>query len=332
MGRTLSLVQSNVSSAVSNVNAVKTAPPGYLGSFGIGLWRLFLVPGTYTFTVPFGVYAIRVRVIGAGGNGPKGGGTGGAGGGYAHGVFSVTPGQQITIVVGKGGSRVSDNSQLVVGGTSSFGNLISATGGEPGALAADFENEGGVGIGGDFQARGGRGSKVAPSHISGGGGAAGSQLGDGGHGGDYADGSGNGSAGGGGICNDGGGRDSEGFDCTGGGSPFSPGDFNEYFGGVDLTGDSYESNPINAVLRFPFDGFTGCGGRGNSSDETINGGIGGGGGGADSNVGEGGNGGVGAGGGGGYTIGGAGGLGGGGGAGRYNYGGPGGDGGVILEW
>lgn len=75
-------------------------------------------------------------------------------------------------------------------GSSSFGSLMSATGGKRGVGAV--AGVGGVGVGGDFQASGGAGGAGA----GGGGGAAGSELGDGGTGG-VADATGN--AGGGGA-------------------------------------------------------------------------------------------------------------------------------------
>jgi hypothetical protein len=68
-----------------------------------------------------------VHVFGGGGGGKTGSGgqrTGGGGGGYAAGIINVTPGQTLpTITVGSGGTAG------VAGGTSSFGTLLTATGG-----------------------------------------------------------------------------------------------------------------------------------------------------------------------------------------------------------
>ena len=77
-------------------------------------------------------------------------------------------------------------SSLADGQSSSFASLISATGGKaPAGLAGGL---GGQGIGGDFQANGGRGGAGlnlgSGRYAGGGGGAAGSQLGAGGDGGD----------------------------------------------------------------------------------------------------------------------------------------------------
>ena len=70
----------------------------------------YFSPGTYTFTVPTGVKKVRAVVVGAGGGGGASqdyyyyGGDGGGGGGFAMGEYDVTPGQQITVTVGSGGT------------------------------------------------------------------------------------------------------------------------------------------------------------------------------------------------------------------------------------
>ena len=141
---------------------------GWLGIFGKGFFRAFLLDGT--FTVPDDITSIRVRCVGGGG-GPGPAQTsydGGGGGGYAHGVFTVTPGD-IHVVT------VSTRNNLT-GGTTSFDSLIFATGG----AAATLGGVGGSGVNGDFQANGGNGGLV--NNNSGAGGA-GSQLGNGGNGG-----------------------------------------------------------------------------------------------------------------------------------------------------
>lgn len=264
-------------------------PPGFMGIFGNGYWQVMSQIGGDTaknWTVPAGIRALRVRVIGSGGQ------NGGSGGGYAHGVFNVSPGQVISRTLGSGS------------GTTSFGALLSATGG------ADAGGTPGAGTGGDFQATGGVGKSGD------GGGAAGSQLGDGG----------NGYYGGGGV-----GLGNVYDSGYGGGSAFGPISFLyaelTTWGGLDCAGNVAKPgnsagsdgnvNPINATIRFPFDGFTGGGGSGWGGSGAVNGGNGGpgaGGGGAyGSSTGYGGNGGWGGGGGGSVTSGkgGAGGIGGG---------------------
>lgn len=223
----------------ANVQATKIAPLGYMGEFGSGLWRVFLASGS--FTIPAGVKEIRVRVVGGGG-GAGGGGCGGGGGGYAHGVFQVTPGDVYAVTV-SGKNRNA-------GGTSSFGSLISATGGGVGSNSPTYPHQnygaGGIGIGGDFQAKGGSGGTGG---SYGGGGGAGSQLGDGGNAG------GSGGAGVGGNGSSAGG---------GGGSAFGPNYHDPNKGGLDALGNSSAGagavNPVGALIRFPFDGFTGGGG------------------------------------------------------------------------
>ena len=91
-------------------------------------------PGTKQFTVPEGVKKIRAFVVGAGGLG---------GGGYSEKVIDVVAGQVFSYTVGAG------SSYPVSGSTSSFGGLISATGGS---------TAGGVGAGGDVNFTGGNGT------------------------------------------------------------------------------------------------------------------------------------------------------------------------------
>ena len=141
----------------------KIVGAGYMGEYGSGLWQVFTSSGT--FTVPSSVTKIRVRVLGAGCGGTNGG-RGGCGGGYAFGEFAVTPGAAYTVTIGAGGVGGASPS---AGGTTSFGALISATGGTTSA--------GGVGVGGDYQSTGG----VSANSTASGGGASGSQLGNGGN-------------------------------------------------------------------------------------------------------------------------------------------------------
>jgi len=261
------IITRNVRSAIET----RVNPLGFLGIFGKGLFRVFYGAGG-TFTIPPETTSIRVRCVGAGKNGSTN--TGSGGGGYAHGVFQVVPGTNYAVSAGGDGA------------TSSFGALISATGGLNG-------NSGG---------------------------GAGSQLGAGG----------NGTNAGGGV---GLGHTSV---AGGGGSPFGL-PLDGVGGAPDITGvittGSGDLNRINAIIRFPFDGFTGGGGA-NATPIGHNGGSGGGGGnGQGTSGGHGGKGGVGGGGGSGYG-GGNGGFGGGGGA-RVNAGGTGSVGGVglvIVEW
>lgn len=182
-------------------------------------------------------------------------------------------------VIGAGGG-------ILPGGATSFGALISATGG--GAASGDTPGAGGAGFGGDFQASGGAGGAGA----GGGGGACGSQLGDGGAGG--LPGAGGGGGGGGGACG--------GFQ----GGPGVVGGAGDRAGGWQATplnpGSAYALRPDPYVtlglsgsapeMPFPFHSFPagfacppGVGGRGGPTKNVAPepgapGGLGGGGGGA----------------------------------------------------
>lgn len=145
------------------------------------------------------------------------------------------------------------------GATSSFGSLISATGGH--CAVGAVGGAGGVGIGGDFQAKGGRGGNGAEglnagkTRMWGGGGAAsGSPLGDGGDGGsawaapDFSSGRGGGGGAVGGIA----GTTSTSIHNGAGASAFGA-------HGRDALG-GYSGEPDAGVMRFIFDGFAGASG------------------------------------------------------------------------
>jgi hypothetical protein len=108
-----------------------------------------------TFTVPAGVTKLYVQVYGAGGGGGGGGGGSqpgdsgsgataqhGGNGGYGAAVLDVVPGTAKAITVGAGGANGSGGGGNATGsagnsgGTSSFGTLISATGGAGGGAGS----------------------------------------------------------------------------------------------------------------------------------------------------------------------------------------------------
>jgi hypothetical protein len=96
-------------------------------------YQLFAASGSWT--CPTGVTRAKISIFGAGGGGSGscGGGIGGFGGnGWNY--FTVTPGTTYTVTIGTGGTG-SNVGNGTAGGTSSFGALISATGGG-GGLAA----------------------------------------------------------------------------------------------------------------------------------------------------------------------------------------------------
>jgi len=116
-------------------------------------------PGSYTFTVPEGIYEIFAQVWGAGGGGGGGGaggiygsdaggggggGGGGGAGGYIEGWIPVSPGQTLSITVGAGGSGGSGGSTSGAGGSPGGVGGVSSVG----PLTAGGGDEGGGGNGG----------------------------------------------------------------------------------------------------------------------------------------------------------------------------------------
>lgn len=109
-----------------------------------------------TFTVPADSSSITVTVVGGGGGGGYADNTGfsgggGGAGGFAQGPIAVTPGQTFNVIVGQGGiggSAGAGSGQD--GGTTSFGNAMSATGGKGGLGNVGYASggEGGEGVGG----------------------------------------------------------------------------------------------------------------------------------------------------------------------------------------
>jgi hypothetical protein len=94
----------------------------------------FATPTNGTWTVPAGVYSIKITCIGGGGPGGMGGGYsgfGGGAGGFAKACVAVTPGQTIGYTVGAGGQPATPLGTQ--GGTSSMAG-VSATGGTSGTM------------------------------------------------------------------------------------------------------------------------------------------------------------------------------------------------------
>ncbi len=128
-----------------------------------GFSRQVIATASETWQVPAGVKLTRVRLVGGGGGGGGGstsfGGGGGGAGGYAEAILSVQPGQSVPIVVGAGGAPSAPNNTASTGGTSSFGSLISASGGQGGASSNPDSHggAGGTGLGGVLLMQGGMG-------------------------------------------------------------------------------------------------------------------------------------------------------------------------------
>lgn len=124
-----------------------------VGNYGSGNYQVFYENGSFTAPVS-GTY--RVKVVGGGSGGTLyiggAGGKGGAGGGYAMKEVELVAGTITPITVA---ARAAWNT---AGNSSSFGNLVSATGGNSGA--------GGSGVGGDENYNGGNtnsGGGAAPA-------------------------------------------------------------------------------------------------------------------------------------------------------------------------
>ena len=164
--------------ATSTNETYVAASPAYYSNPGATVVETFGVVGTYTFTVPAGVTSLtQVDVVGAGGGG--GGslynaryGGGGGGGGYSKITnVPVTPGQEITIVVGAKGLGGAAGASGAAGGQSAFAELATAGGGGGGTglVANGPGGAGGTGTTANGQT-GGTGSITVGSGYGGAGG------------------------------------------------------------------------------------------------------------------------------------------------------------------
>lgn len=152
--------------------------------------------GTYTFTVPAGVTEVSAVCIGGGGggggnNGVSGpGASGGGGGGLAYGTFTVTPGENLTVRVGTGGSAGTNSSNAGNGNISDIRRntttLLYASGGTGGlsnSTNSSYRNGGGfAGTEVDGGGNGGDGGGAGNNFAGAGGGGAGGYGGNGGRG------------------------------------------------------------------------------------------------------------------------------------------------------
>lgn len=157
----------------------------------------FSVAGVYTYNVlpvfRSGRLYASVEVVGAGGGGGRfiNGGGGGGGGGKAKRCMSLAGVTSVVVTVGAGGvGRAGSDGDAVTGGSTSFGEYLSATGGMGGSKW--FGGRGGVGIGGDINLSLGAGANMTRHDNS----ATGSSYGGGSGGGGGGAGNGSGTVGG----------------------------------------------------------------------------------------------------------------------------------------
>jgi hypothetical protein len=134
----------SISASTGNVTITNTYNSPYNGQNG----QLFTSSGI--FTVPTGVTKLHVIVAGGGGASgaqPLGDSSANGGfGGYAEGYITVSSGASYAVTVGAGAGWTAGNGGS--GGTSSFGSLISATGGAGGAFGGSYQATSGNGTGG----------------------------------------------------------------------------------------------------------------------------------------------------------------------------------------
>lgn len=144
----------------------KSGEPLYSAGRLIGT-QYFASPGTSTYTPTTGTNYVIVEVWGGGGSGGSSGAyaTGGGAGGYAREKITSSF-SGVTVTVGSGGSAVT-TALGNNGGTSSFGALVSATGGDGGKTSPNSNASGGSGAGGDLNLKGGYGSAVYAAQSSG---------------------------------------------------------------------------------------------------------------------------------------------------------------------
>lgn len=311
--------------------------------------EMITTSGTWTVPANISQYDdVHITVFGAGGSGGMGvsgsltayvnggyAGGGGGGGQRASWTGRLTE-SSYTVTVGKGGTGPSSVGDGASGGATSFGTIVSASGGSGGKGAGEASHGGAGGSGGGGGGGHGLMSNSGGSGTYGGGGGAGETeyYGRGGSGGTYGGGGGGTSAR---YLSDGAGKGgSSGTGYAGGISYENENESSSYYAGGG--GGGYTSSGINASRSTGGAGgsgqdttalsleFTGTGTAGTASNRGGGGGGGYGGNGGKGSVGAGGGGGYGAAGGSGgsYGGGGGGGWGGRGGAGSVGGGGGGG--------
>jgi hypothetical protein len=164
---------------VGNIATSASAPviPYKLPSLRPGFSSLASFTSSGVFVVPVGVTMAKITVVGGGGAGGSNatlpGGGGGAGGQAVVAVNYLVPGSAIPVTVGLGGvAAASGFGAGGNGGTSSFGTILSATGGIGGGAALSASaytgGNGGTGVGGTLDYGGSFGTDGIPAGNRGG--------------------------------------------------------------------------------------------------------------------------------------------------------------------
>lgn len=108
-----------------------------------------IIKSTQSWTAPADVSTAEVILCGGGGSGAPGSNCGGGGGSVFYSTLSVTPSSTHTITIGAGGAVVGENQ---VASSSSFGSLMTATGGYSGRQYGGGGVPAGLGGGGGLNA------------------------------------------------------------------------------------------------------------------------------------------------------------------------------------
>lgn len=132
----------------------------------VGSVKVFTTTGSSTWQVPSGVTSINVLVVGGGGGGGGAktssnvgvGGGGGAGGFVNNTTYAVTPGQNITVTVGAGGTGGGPSAEATNGGDSVFDTITATGGGAGGTYTGNAPAVGGSGGGGGYNTAGAAGT------------------------------------------------------------------------------------------------------------------------------------------------------------------------------
>jgi hypothetical protein len=145
-----------VLTSAGNASPTWTTPGGIAPTI-----QVFTSTGTYT--KPTGLKAAWVRLVGGGGGAASANSTdttadGGGGGGYSEELLAAASiGATETVTIGTAGTGGTSGGNGTAGGTTSFGALLSATGGAGGVSPrADSGTAGGTGSGGNVNIPGGR--------------------------------------------------------------------------------------------------------------------------------------------------------------------------------